>query len=184
MTIVGRGPSLLRLTPSDFEPGPVITLNLAAHAIRELYLKNDLYLMQKDGCVPHTAKERVPLGCRCPNPARMVTPTMPETVILSKAESPLCFRDYPKRIVIDVRRDFGLPWYTMSAPVAILIAHRMGADRINLLGFDAKYGDSRRVEGSTLVPGDRGYVRAIDQIEGMAKALRIDVRFRNPVQSV
>jgi hypothetical protein len=178
---VGRGPSLLRLTPADFPPGPVITINLAAHAIRELHLPNDLYLMQKDGCVPHTAKERVPLGCRCPNPARMVTPTLPETVILSKAESPLCFRDYPKRMVVDVRHDFGLPWYTMSAVVAVRIAYWMGADTINMLGFDSRNGDSRRVEGTTLVPGDRGYPLAVVQVEQWASTVDVALTWHGTV---
>lgn len=180
VTIVGRGPSLLTLTVKDFPPGPVITLNLAAHAVRELDLPNELYLMQKDGCIPHASRVPVPLGCICPNPARMVEPRMPETVILSAAESPACFPDYPMRMVVDVTRRYRIPWNTMSLPVAVRIAHTMGGTRIRMLAMDAyTKGDGRRVDGTDLVPvAGRGYAQAGQQAAAIAKQLRMHVEWR------
>ncbi len=183
MTIVGRGPSLLRLTADDFPRGPVITINLAALEVRKLGLSNAMYLFQKDGCIPHRAQYVPAKVCRCPNPARMVPPIMPETVVLSVAESSKCFRKYRNRIVVDVEKQFGLPWWSMSALVAVRMAKRWGATEIRLLAFDAAHGDSRRVEGSELVPGDRGYAIAVDQIREWSVTENVDVRFIDPVSS-
>lgn len=158
--IVGRGPSLLELRPANFGPGPVIALNQAIIAVRELGLPNPIYTMQKDGCNPHGPRARVPLRrCICPN-GRMVPPLPSETVLLSAAESPNCFRSHPLRYVFDVRRDFGLSWHTMSAPVAVWIAKLMGCEAIVMLAHDAyTKGDLRRVDGLAVkkvkVPGYR-----------------------------
>ncbi len=183
MTIVGRGPSLLRLTPDDFPRGPVITINLAALEVRKLGLTNPMYLMQKDGCIPHRSQYVPRKVCQCPNPARMVPPIMPETVILSTAESSKCFRKYPNRIVIDVEREYQLPWWSMSALIAVRMAKRWGGTEIRLLAFDAAHGDSRRVEGDKLVEGDRGYAIAVDGIKEWARTADVDVRFIDPVSS-
>ncbi len=183
MTIVGRGPSLLRLTPDDFPRGPVITINLAILEVRKLGLSNPMYTMQKDGCIPHRSQYRPAPRCRCPAPKRMVPPIMPETVVLSRAESSKCFRKYPNRIVIDVERQYKLPWWSMSALVAVRMAKRMGATEIRMLAFDAAHGDSRRVEGTDLVPGDRGYSEAVDQIREWSVTENVDVRFIDPVSS-
>ncbi len=184
VTIVGRGPSLLKLTAADFLSGPVITLNLAALHVRRIGLDNPLYLMQKDGCVPHSWTTPVPLGCRCPNPKRMITPQMPEAVVLSVAESGRCFPDYPNRMLIDVEQDFGLPWHTMSAPVAVRLAYEMGAREIRMLAFDARHGDSRRVEGKRrLVHGDKGYAVAVTQVEQWAETVDVALTWHRPVHS-
>lgn len=159
--IVGKGPSLLRLTPDDFRPGPVITINEAILGVRPLGLPNPLYVMQKDGCVPHDGGATVPLGCICPVD-RMVAPVEPETLLLSAAESGRCFPDYPRRIVFDVARDFRLPWHTMSAAVAIRIVRLMGCRSVRMLAMDAwTTGDTRRVDdGRTVIDGSPGYVSA------------------------
>lgn len=143
-TIVGSGPSLLRLTPDDFPDGPVIAINTAIVGVRPLGL-SVVYVMHKDGCVPHNSSTPVPLGCICPTD-KMVPPVMPERLIVSAAESPLCFPDYPDRIVVDVERLTGLPWWTMSAPVAVHLAAMMGASEVRMLAMDGWTGsDSRRV---------------------------------------
>ncbi len=183
MSIVGRGPSLLRLTANDFPRGPVITINLAILEVRKLGLTNPIYTMQKDGCIPHRSQYVPRKICRCPDPARMVPPIMPETVILSAAESSKCFRKYPNRIVVDVAKEYGIPWWSMSALVAVRMANRWGATEIRLLAFDAAHGDSRRVEGGELVPGDRGYAIAVDEIRQWARTADVDVRFLDPVSS-
>ncbi len=184
MTIVGRGPSLLRLTPSDFVPGPVITINMAILRVRKLGLPNEIIRMHKDGCnAPHTSTAKVPLPCVCPKPW-MPAPLPRETLLLSAAESPDCFPDHPLRHVIDVEEDFGLPWWSMSAPIAVRYAHRMGARHIRLLAFDARNGDTRRVEGRRVVPGTpTGYLKAVDQVREWTGRTGVDVRFIDPVSS-
>jgi len=150
VTIVGSGPSLLKLTPTDFE-GPVIALNTSIVAVRKLGLPNLIYTMQKDGCnVPHGKDAAVPLDCVCPSPW-MVPPELPEVLLLSAAESPRCFAGYPLRRVIDVEAEFGLPWFTMSAPVAVRIAAKMGATEVRMLGMDGyTRRDGRRYDGRGL----------------------------------
>jgi hypothetical protein len=174
----------LHLVAGDFGPGPVITLNLAARRVRELGLPNRLYLMQKDGCVLHLSRVPVPLGCVCPAPERMVEPRLPEHVILSAAESPLCFLDYPNRHVVDVQREFRLPWNTMSLPVAVRIAHVMGCTRLRMLAMDAyTIRDGRRVDGTTLVPvSGRGYALAGKQADLAARRLRMRVEWVRPLR--
>jgi hypothetical protein len=137
-TIVGRGPSLLSLTREDFPAGPVITLNAAIIYVRELGLGNALFSMQKDGCIPHDhhGKPDVQACGNCPT-WPMVAPHQPETLIVTSAESPFCLADYSPRIVVDVEQDFGLPWHTMSAPVAVRIAHSWGETDLLMLGHDA-----------------------------------------------
>jgi hypothetical protein len=183
VTIVGRGPSLLRLTPDDFLRGPVITINLAIIEVRKLGLTNPMYTMQKDGCIKHSAQYVPPKRCHCPDPARMVPPIMPETVILSVAESSQCFRKYPNRIVVDLQRDYGIPWWSMSALLAVRMAKRWGATEIRMLAFDAAHGDSRRVEGGELVPGDRGYAIAVDQINEWSQTVDVALQWCDPVSS-
>jgi hypothetical protein len=113
----------------------------------------------------------------------MVPPIMPETVILSVAESSQCFRKYPNRIVVDLQRDYGIPWWSMSALVAVRMAKRWGATEIRMLAFDAAHGDSRRVEGSELVPGDRGYAIAVDQINEWSQTVDVALQWCDPVSS-
>jgi hypothetical protein len=183
VTIVGRGPSLLRLTSDDFPRGPVITINLAILEVRKLGLTNPVYTMQKDGCIKHSAQYVPAKRCRCPNPARMVPPIMPETVVLSVAESSRCFRKYPNRIVVDVQKEYGIPWWSMSALLAVRMAKRIGATEIRMLAFDAARGDSRRVEGDKLVPGDRGYAIAVDQINEWSQTINVALQWCDPVSS-
>ncbi len=136
-TIVGRGPSLLSVKAEDFPEGPVIALNAAIIYVRTLGLPNPIYSMQKDGCVPHThlAKpDTHPCG-GCPTwPMTAVQP--PETLIVSSAESPYCFADYEPRLVVDVEA-MGIPWHTMSAPVAVRIAQSWGETSLFMVGHDA-----------------------------------------------
>ncbi len=178
MTIVGRGPSLLALTKHDFDRGPVISLNHAILRLRMLDLDDLLYVMQKDGCVMHDSRARTPLRCICPN-RRMIAPREDETLLLSAAESPRCFPKHPRRHVFDVERDFGWPWYTMSAPVAVRIAEVMGCRHIRMLAMDSyTVGDKRRVDdGRTIRRGSRGYRNASVQANAYAVAAGLDIEW-------
>jgi hypothetical protein len=122
-TIVGRGPSLLSLTRDDFPPGRVIALNASIVQVRRLNLPNPIYTMQKDGCRSHlwTDDEYQAPGPdhACPLEIQMVRPEGDETLIVSVRESLYCFNDWPRRIVIDVEAEFGLPWYTNGSNVRV-----------------------------------------------------------------
>ncbi len=127
VTIVGTGPSLLKLTRDDFPEGPVIVLNSAITEVRKLQLSNEIHSFQKDTCIE--------------------PPIPPERLINSAIESPHCFTDYPLRRVLDVTAEFGLAPNTMSIVCAVRIAHEMGAMSIRMLAMDGAFrgGDSRRV---------------------------------------
>jgi len=178
-TIVGMGPSLLRLRAIDFPPGPVITLNHAILTVRTLNLPNPLYVMQKDGCVPHLdGSITVPLKCICPSD-RLVPPLRGETAIFSAAESPDCFPSHKPRYVIDVEADFGLRWSSMSAPVAALLADWMGCTSILMMRHDAyTKRDYRRAspDGGS----NRGYRVASVQAKALAERHGLTIKWFDP----
>lgn len=154
-TIVGRGPSLLSLKADAFAPGPVFALNHAILEVRKLKLSNPLYSMQKDGC--------------------LVAPQPPETLILSAAQSPKCFRDYAPRYVVDVRK-LGLGVHSMSLTFAVALAKHMGCKAARILACDSfTNGDLRMVEGGEIVPGGGGYLWAANQMIRCAARVGIPV---------
>jgi hypothetical protein len=159
-TVVGRGPSLLKLTASDFKlssSGPVLALNHAILTIRKLHLPNPLYSMQKDGC--------------------LVAPMPPETLILSQAQSGRCFADYAPRYVVDVRK-LGLPVTAMSTSFAVAMAHVMGCSKVRMLACDAyTNGDFRTVVGDELQLIGRGYLHAAGQTMRLAKRLHMPIEW-------
>jgi hypothetical protein len=183
-TVVGTGPSILRLRAADFGPGPVIALNHAVLALRPLRLPNRLYTMQKDGCTPHGGRRgpvvEVPIRrCVCPSP-RTVEPLAPEVLVLSAAESSRCFARYPLRHVVDVERDLGMAWCSMSAPVAVRLAAAMGCASLRMLGFDAyTLSDARRIPVRGVLPGTglRGYRHSAVQALAHARALGLPVEW-------
>ena len=88
----------------------------------------------------------------------MVAPEPPEILLVSKQESPDCFGDYEPRYVVDVERDFGVPWWTPSAPVVTGIAILMGCARIVFVSHDAfATGDTGTVMNGRVVedPGQK-----------------------------
>lgn len=155
--IVGRGPSLLRLTAEDFGIGPVLVLNHAIVTIRKLGLPNPLYSLQKDGC--------------------LTPPQEPETLVLSQAQSPRCFRDYPRRVVMDVRR-LGLHRNCMSATWAVALANQMGCTSVLMLAMDSfTKGDFRTVVDDELETVGRGYLHAAHQATAHAAKLGIGMEW-------
>lgn len=183
-SIVGMGPSLRSLRARDVPPGPVIALNHAILHIRPLRLPNPIYVMQKDGCIPHGEIGARPIAiptrnCICPSP-RVVKPLPPEILLLSAAESSHCFRRYEFRHVFDVQADFGLPWNTMSTPVAASIARWMGCTSLRMIAHDAyTRGLFGRAGTSGVKPGSaKGYRRAAVQARQYAESVGMAIEFR------
>jgi hypothetical protein len=131
--IIGKGPSLLRLTATMLGPGPIIALNQALRHVRGF--RAPIYSMQKDGCGLDGSRHS---GRPCLNEGGdMVQPVPPEILLVSARESPDCFADYSPRFMFDVERDFAVPWDTPSAPIAVGIALLMGCARIVFVSHDA-----------------------------------------------
>lgn len=175
-SIVGTGPSLLHLRPSDFDDGPVIVLNHAILQVRRLGLPNLLYSMQKDGCQIHNEGADIPLACVCPSD-EMVQPEPPEILLLSAAESSGCFPDYPLRHVVDVEADLGVSWATSSSPVAVLLAALMGCTSVCMLAHDSyTSGDARRVVGTDVVSvAGQHYRGSAEQANDAALAMGVPI---------
>jgi hypothetical protein len=148
--IIGKGPSLLRLTEAMLGPGPIIALNQAIIHVRGY--RAPLYSSQKDGCHLGGVRHQ---GKPCPNGGGdMIAPQAPEILLVSQQESPDCFADYEPRFVVDVERDFGVPWFTPSAPIMAGLALLMGCARIVFVSHDAyALGDGRAVKNGLVVPG-------------------------------
>ena len=171
-TIVGRGPSLLRLWGEDFEPGPVIVLNAAIRVTRELHLPNPVYSMQKDGC-------GILRRHRCATGPRMTQPEPPEVLIVHSREAPRCFVDYSPRYEFDNPVDFGLNPRSPSSPSAVAIAALMGCKRIVLLAHDASTtGDTRLVRDGRIVRGVEAYRNHRDRNEAVAEARSVRLIWR------
>lgn len=133
--IVGRGPSLLRITADDFGPGPVIVLNSTIVHVRKLHLPNPIYYMWKDGCLPHTRYENPPSYPH--SPCGVIPAEEGEVFITSTNDGSYCGLDFPIRLEIDVEASYGLPWYTMSTPMAVEVAWEMGCSSLVIMGHDA-----------------------------------------------
>jgi hypothetical protein len=177
-TIVGRGPSLLELTADDFAPGPVITLNAAILTVRTLGLPNPLYYFWKDGCLPHGLMDNDPGDHDCTLPM----PQTGETFLTSLAEGRFCLEAWRNRHVIDVQTEFGIPWWTMSSPVAVEVAHAMGCADVVMLAHDAYFGDDRRVEDGALVNDPHaGYRAAAVMAQATAERHGMGIRFVSKV---
>lgn len=148
--IIGKGPSLLRLTPEMLGPGPIIALNQAILRVRGY--RQPVYLSQKDGCVLY-GREHPGRPC-FGSGGDMIKPETPEILLVSQHESPDCFADYEPRFIFDVERDFAVPWFTPSAPIAAGIALLMGCNKIVFVSHDAfTLGDGRVVEGGRVTHG-------------------------------
>lgn len=171
VNIVGKGPSLLTLTATDFAPGPVIALNQAIHQVRTILINSNwwdgrlgpLYSFQKDGCEPHASADFTPSRTHCYQPAcyasDMVEPVEPEILIVSRRESPHCWERYKtnNREVVDVESELQLPWTTPSIVCAVQwswLYLGIAASSLRMLACDAMFGDTRRVEQRGWYHGD------------------------------
>jgi hypothetical protein len=145
--IIGKGPSLARLTEDMLGPGPIIALNHAILHVRGY--RAPIYSSQKDGCVAYGARHP---GKPCLDGGERITaPVAPEILLVSARESPDCYADYEPRYVVDVERDFGVPFYTPSAPITAGLAILMGCAKIVFVSHDAyALGDTRTLVGGRL----------------------------------
>lgn len=178
--IVGRGPSLARLTADDFGAGPVISLNAAIHHVRTLGLANPIYYLWKDGCLPHTPLDNDPGIHDCALPF----PRHGEVFLTSLAEGRFCLTEWKDRHVIDVEAEFGVPWWTMSAPVAVEIAHAMGVAELVMYGHDAfTDDDNRRIEEDGRLVDDphAGYYNAGAMSQAAAQKHGLPIRWATKV---
>lgn len=159
-TVVGRGPSLLKLDEEDFADGPVITINQALSTVRKLKLAQPLYSLQKAKC--------------------LVKPKAGETLILSKA-SQNCFNDFRNRYTIPAQW-FGLVPGCMSTTYAVALAHLMGCSRVRFLACDGyTIGDHRHVVNGRVVDiGARYGPFAGRQATSWAKTVRIPLEWVEP----
>lgn len=116
--IIGKGPSLDKLTVKDFTlPGPVLAVNESVHKIAALELTNPVYGVQqdsllKDACLPAKGKLFVSFfarGAYTGNPN--VIPYQPHKL--------------------------GLTRTTLTAAVAVNLAKMLGCKDIVFYGFDA-----------------------------------------------
>lgn len=159
-TIIGRGPSLLKLSAEDTGMGPVIVLNAAIERVRTWGLhppENEIYSLQKDGCIAE--------------------PLPGETVILSKQLSRHCWPDHPNRIVTDLR-DWGLAVNAMSVVMAVCMAHRLGCTEARMLAFDSyTHRDSRLVVGDKIVEAPRDYYYAAKRAQRYADDLGVKLEW-------
>lgn len=142
--IIGKGPSLRNLRAHHFGPGPVIVLNESIRYVQTLGLPNQIYSMQKDGCMtedPHN----IPRPCNScahhepPWQRPPVTNPFPGiAVIFSQHLSSWCLHGRPNRYVF-TDAELGFPGFpmTMSVLEAIPLARHMGAAHITMMCFDS-----------------------------------------------
>ena len=132
--IIGKGPSLDKLSPNDFDDtGPIIAVNEAIFKLEQLDLENQTFLVQ-DPALREFAK-----------PTKI-------TVIL---EERICgfYRIYPNKLQYS-RINMGLPHKVLSAIVAIRILKQWGVTRIVMLAFDACINEDTRYAKIVGYPSD------------------------------
>lgn len=142
MWVIGRGPSLARLSAADIGAGPVIAINQAISRVEELPIKNPLYSMQKD---------------------RFFTRPKRAVVLAHAAESAKTQRtemDIAGAYVFDCEADFGCPWNVPSVVACAGLALRWGCVRVVYLCCDAvtdrdtrAYGDQPTFPANYLAHG-------------------------------
>lgn len=158
VTIVGKGPSLLRVQAQQVGTGPIIALNDALLTVRDWATVGPVYSMQKDGAI--------------------LPPIAPERLIVHVHESAHAWPDYPARYEFDNPRDFGLRWDMPSVVSATKIAELMGAQALRFVAMDAvTTGDTRLVfDGHTagsLMPPDPIYGLIADMLREALRAIGI-----------
>ena len=126
-TIVGTGPSILKINESYFSPDEIIiTLNDSIVQIERLDLNNIIYSMQKDF-------------------ANGIIRPKKAILLVNEHESKFAFEDYSPRYVFDAKKLFNGK-NQHSANCALKIIQLFGCSKIRLIGFDScTTKDTRRV---------------------------------------
>ena len=133
--IVGTGPSLQFLRCTHFGAGPVMAVNRSINLVRNLALPNVLYSMQKDG----GDKKRCP---NCGEFCGAVTPPpLGVPLIVQYHASEKCFPTWEPRYIMDLQKDFGIPWWLFSIATCAHLARLMGCAKVVYLCCDSMKGD-------------------------------------------
>lgn len=183
--ITGSGPSLARIT-LEMVPGPIIAINRSLLSVRGFPVP--IYSLQKDGCVPHDIggwypDQRVCYGSPCVAGPLFIEPRSPEVLVCSAAESWDCFTDYPARVVVDVEDEFKVPWFTMSAAVAVHLARLMGAASVTMVAHDAHTTgstDHYMGDGTIVSEPNSGYAPAGQMAEAALVATGLTAEWMTP----
>ncbi len=170
--IVGKGPSLANVLAADFAPGaPVIVLNEAIAAIQVLGLPNQIYSMQRDGCVTED-QEHIARPCGSCEALGWIRPPLIDpypgiAVVFSQYLSSWCMHGRANRFVM-TDDEMGYPGgtHTMSVLTAIPFAKHLGATSIVMISFDS------------LTSGDLGY--AFEYGDAEMEVLRSNLEWVRP----
>ncbi len=150
--IVGRGASLAHLRAHQFGPGFVIVINDAIASVQAFGLPNQIYSMQKEGCVTEDP-DNIPRPCSTCSEHNyqrypIIDPPPGIAVIFSQHFGSWCLHGRRNRFVFtDAELGYpGLP-NTMSALEAVPLALYMGAVHIVMMCFDhVVNGDSAYID--------------------------------------
>lgn len=140
--VVGKGPSVVDLKAHHFGPGPVLVINETIRHVQELGLPNQIYSMQKDGCVT-SDPDTIPRPCdTCEQHgwkrAPVVDPYPGVAVLFSQHLSSWCLHGRKNRYVFtDAELGFeGYPM-TMSVLETVPLAKHFGCQSIVMMCFDS-----------------------------------------------
>ena len=182
--IISHGPSELLLTKEHLSGvDVVITLNAAILKVRSLALDIPVFTMQKDageGRSDISQYETKRTTCTCLKCDEGCTgkqrPVLPETLLIHKHESHLCYPDYSKRVEFDHTR-FNIMWSYPSIISAIYIMSLFGVEKVNYLCFDGICGishddteDGKTLHAVEMKEEDRRRKREYDTIKALISA--------------
>jgi hypothetical protein len=117
--IIGKGPSLEKLTKRHIGKGPVIAINESVVKVVSLNLKNLIYFMHKDFDLE---------PCIIENPDKVI-------LLTHAQETPDKMPEYKKRHVFN-NKDYGLHKEEFSSLVAGAIANQMGCRKVIYVSHD------------------------------------------------
>jgi len=143
--VVGKGPSLLKLSADHFGEGPIIAINQAVQHVEALGLENTVYALQKNPCDEVIAGEDICGGCESGPPGY----PEPEkaALLLSYPETHNCYSHYPDRFMFIDTHDLGFKDRMMpSLPNACRLLELMGIKDIKILCCDAIDGEGLSVD--------------------------------------
>lgn len=140
--IVGKGPSIAHLHAAHFDAGPIIALKETIRRVQAFGLPNQIYSMQKDGCVTLDSPAGTVRPCntcaghnwqRYP----VENPRANITVLFSQFFSSWCLHGRKNRYVF-TDAELGYPGqpHTMSVLSAIAMAKHFGCTKIVMVCFD------------------------------------------------
>ena len=131
--IVGKGPSLDRLTAQHFDTtGPVFCINEAIHAVEKLDIKNPVFGVQQDVGLKNTCA-----------PAR--------GIIFVSHSVQAWYANFDRKIVY-VPHELGLKDYSLTAQIAVELCKRFAVAKIVMLCFDSFQGNTEYAKAVGYAP--------------------------------